>query len=148
VTWTSVTEVSLLLDTNVVSEATRKRPNPQVLAWMRASRHEATYISALVLGELRYGVERVRRHDPQQAAVREAWLQQLEDAYKDQIVPVDSKVADVWGRISVPDPLPRIDGLMAATALAHDWTFVTRNTKHVERTGVRLVNPWDDAGAS
>lgn len=138
-----MTEVSLLLDTNIVSEAMRRNPNPELLAWMRASRHEPTYLSVLVLGELRYGVERFRRHDPQQAAVREAWLEEIERRYADRIVPVDAKVADIWGRLAVPDPVPHIDGLMAATALAHDWTFVTRNTKDVERTGVRLLNPFE-----
>lgn len=136
--------MSLLLDTNIVSEPMRSSPNQKVLAWMRASRHEDAYVSVLVLGELRYGVERMRRRDPRQAEVHDAWLKRIEERYEDRIVPVDARAADIWGRIRVPDPLPMTDGLMVATALAHDWTFVTRNTKDVERTGVRLFNPFED----
>jgi predicted nucleic acid-binding protein len=140
--------VSYLLDTNVVSEPRRRNPEPRLLAWIRGARYDDAFISVLVIGELRQGVERMRRKDPRQAEVQETWLEEIEDRYSDRIVPVDAKVADVWGRISGPDPLPEVDGLMAATALAYDWTFVTRNTKHVERTGVRLLNPWETGGGS
>lgn len=136
--------MTYLLDTNVVSEPLRKRPSPQVLAWLRTVRHETTYLSALVLGELRHGVELKRRNDPRQAEVLEGWVAQLQERFADRVVPVDAQVADVWGRLHAADPLPPVDGLMAATALVHDWTFVTRNTKHAERTGARLLNPFED----
>jgi predicted nucleic acid-binding protein len=140
--------VSYLLDTNVVTEPRRRNPDPRLLAWIRGSQHDAAFISVLVMGELRQGVERMRRKDPRQAEVQAKWLEEIRNRYADRIVPVDAKVADVWGRISVPDPISRVDGLMAATALAYDWTFVTRNTKHVERTGVRLLNPFEAGGSA
>lgn len=73
----------------------------------------------------------------------ERWLGQLIDAYGDRIAPITSDVAQVWGRLNVPDPLPVVDGFLAATALVHDWTLVTRNVDDVGSTGVRLLNPFD-----
>jgi len=80
--------------------------------------------------------------DPQQAEVLVAWLDGLQAAYRDRIVDVDAAIATEWGRINVPDPLPVIDGLLAATALSKGWTMVTRNVADVDRCGVRLLNPF------
>lgn len=76
------------------------------------------------------------------AMVYETWLTQLGQDYGDQILPVTGEIAEEWARMSIPDPLPTVDGLMVATAKVHDLTFVTRNTAGLERTGVPLLNPW------
>ena len=93
------------------------------------------WLSVLVLGEIRHGVEQLARKDPEQAAVRERWLVDLADLCADRIVPVTADVADLWGRLNVPDRLPAVDGLLAATALVHDWILVTRNTTDVPGPG-------------
>ncbi|TCO32624.1 hypothetical protein EV652_104230 [Kribbella steppae] len=74
----------------------------------------------------------------------ESWSQRLIAGYADRIIPVTVDIAELWGRLNASSPLPLVDGLLAATALVHDWALVTRNTADVERTGVRLVNPFGD----
>jgi predicted nucleic acid-binding protein len=96
----------------------------------------------LVVGEIRRGIERLKRRDPDQAEVYEAWLGTVLHDHADRVLPVDAEAADEWGRMSVPDPVPVVDGLMAATAKARGMTFVTRNTADVQCTGVELLNPF------
>ena len=134
--------MNFLLDTNVVSEIRKKVPNAGVEAWFDSVSVDALYLSVLVVGEIRQGIERLSRRDPVQAEVFEQWLTELVDAYGDRIVPVTVDVAQIWGRLNVPDPVPVVDGLLAATALAHNWTLVTRNGKDVASTGVRLLDPF------
>jgi hypothetical protein len=134
--------VTFLLDTNVVSEIRKKVPNTGVEAWFDSVSADELFLSVVVVGEIRQGIERLARRDPAQAGVFEQWLTQLVDIYGDRIVPITIDVAQVWGRLSVPDPIPVVDGLLAATALAHDWTLVTRNGKDVASTGVRLLDPF------
>jgi toxin FitB len=141
--------VSYLLDTNIVSELRKgRRADPGVLAWHRSLEAGSTWLSVLVLGELRRGAESLRRRDPAAAAALDAWLRRLVEEHGDRILPVDASVADVWGRLNVPDPLPAVDGLLAATALAHDLTLVTRNLTHVRRTGARCFDPFQRANPS
>ena len=132
-----------LLDTNVVSELRKRAPDPHVLAWYEKVQGSQLFLSALTIGEIRMGVERARRKDPVKAAALEAWLTRLTDAYGDRVVPVDSAITDAWARLSVPDPLPVIDGLLAATAAVKNWTLVTRNTTDVQRSGVHSLNPFE-----
>jgi len=134
--------VSFLIDTNVVSELRKSAPDRNVQSWFDSVGSNAIYLSVLTIGEIRMGVERLRRKDPQQAEVLVAWLDGLQAAYRDRIVDVDAAIATEWGRINVPDPLPVIDGLLAATALSKGWTLVTRNIADVDRCGVRLLNPF------
>jgi toxin FitB len=134
--------VSFLLDTNVVSETRKSKPDPGVVSWLRSAPTDELFVSVLVIGEIRQGIERLARRDPDQAAALEMWLAELIDAYADHVVPVTIDVAQTWGRLNVPDPRPIIDCLQAATALAHGWTLVTRNTADVASTGVRLLNPF------
>jgi predicted nucleic acid-binding protein len=101
------------------------------------------YISVLVLGEIRRGIERLRRRDEIQANRYEGWLGVLRSSFEDRVLPVTEQVAEVWGRMGVPDPVPVVDGLMAATAQVHGLTFVTRNTAHFARTGVSIFNPFE-----
>jgi predicted nucleic acid-binding protein len=138
--------VSFLLDTNVLSEVRRRSPDPNVSAWLGSVQASELFLSVLVVGEIRHGVERLARRDRTQAEVFEQWLDELVRAYDDRIVPVTTEVADAWGRLNVPDPLPVVDGLMAATALVHGWTLVTRNTHDVAGAGVRVLDPFRAEG--
>jgi predicted nucleic acid-binding protein len=135
--------VSYLLDTNVVSEERKKeRMSTSYRAWRDSIAAQDLYLSVLVIGELRRGIELLRRRDPRQAAPLDLWLSNLERAHTARIIPIDAKIADLWGRIQVPNPLPAIDGLLVATAMVHDLVLVTRNIRDVEATGVRCHNPF------
>lgn len=135
--------MSFLLDTNVVSEVRRSRGAVLVKSWFDSVDAEDLYLSVLVLGEVRRGIERLRRRDTLQAAMFEGWLAQLRRDYADRIVPITAEIAEEWGRLNVPDPLPAIDGLMAATARVRGMTLVTRNTADLARTDVPLLNPFE-----
>ena len=134
--------MGFLLDTNVVSEIRKKKPHPGVSRWFSSVPESELFLSVLVIGAIRQGVDRLARHDPAQAEVFERWLAQLVAVYEDRIVPITTDVAEAWGRLNVPDPVPVVDGLLAATALVRDWTLVTRNTADVASTGVSLFNPF------
>jgi predicted nucleic acid-binding protein len=86
----------------------------------------------------------LERRDKVAAASLEAWLTDLLVAHADRVLPITLPIAERWGQLSVPDPLPVVDGLLAATAIVHDLTLVTRNVKDVARTGVSLINPFDE----
>lgn len=134
-----------LIDTNIASELRRgPRADPGVRAWADRARHEPVYTSVLVMGELLRGVELRRMKDPAAAAALEQWIRRILESYRDRILPVDQAVAERWARLGLPDRLPNIDGLIAATALVHDLTLVTRNVHDMARTGVRLFDPFVD----
>ena len=134
-----------LIDTNVWSELQkRERIHPGVQRWYAGIAKEELYLSVLVVGEVRRGIERLRRRDAPQAERLEQRLEQLKAAMRGHILPVSLSIAERWGRINVPDPLPVIDGLLAATVLEHDLILVTRNVADVERSGVSLLNPFVD----
>jgi toxin FitB len=134
--------VSYLLDTNVVSEIRRKSPHPGVEEWFASVSASELFLSVLVLGEIRQGIERLAPRNPKLATTLQRWLGQLVDGYGDRVVPITAEVADVWGRLNARKKLPVVDGLLAATALVRGWSLVIRNVKDVESTGVRVVNPW------
>jgi toxin FitB len=138
-----------LMDTDVLSEL---RKGPKANAGVRAfealvEREDAlVFVSAVTIGELRRGVEKVRhRGDAEQAAHLERWLDRVCAEYADQILTFDEEVAHVWGRLRVPHPENALDKQIAATALIHDLTLVTRNVTHFADTGVRLLNPFSEA---
>jgi predicted nucleic acid-binding protein len=135
--------LSYLIDTNVLSEL-RKGPrcDTRVAAWFADIPPENVFLSVLAVGEIRRGVERIRRRDARSARVLEAWLRRLVAEHSDRILPIDDAVAEEWGRLNVPDPIPVIDGLMAATARVHGLTLATRNLKDIKRTGAACVNPF------
>jgi toxin FitB len=135
--------MSYLLDTSVVSELRKPDPDARVLSWYGTVHPADLYISVLTIGEIRRGIERLRRRDPLQAVRLERWLTGLNVSYRDRIVGVDASIAEEWGRINVPDPLPVVDGLLAASAIVRDWTLVTRNVRDVKRCSVRLLNPFE-----
>ena len=135
-----------LLDTNIVSEIRKgNRAHRRLLAWFQSIEDDELFLSVLVLGEIRGGIERISRKDAAQAQALERWLSDLETNYADRIFPITGAIADRWGRLSAGDPPSVIDSLMAATALVNDLTLVTRNTDDVKRTGVNLLNPFEPA---
>ena len=134
--------MSVLLDTNVVSETRKARPAPAVAAWHAAAAPGTLFVSVLTLGELDKGIARLRRRDPGGAAALAAWREGLETLFADRLLPIDAAVAARWGALNAARDLPVIDSLLAATALVHDLTLVTRNLGDVTGTGVRVVDPW------
>lgn len=135
--------MAYLLDTNVVSELRKPRPHPAVAAWHARHTGAEAYISSLVVGEIRQGIERIRPRDPQRAEALERWLTGLLSAYRSRILPVTVEIAQEWGRMNAAVRPPVVDGLMAATAKVHRLTLVTRNVADVARTGVPVVNPFE-----
>ena len=132
-----------LLDTNVLSELRKgERADPGVRQWVEGLPDEELFTSVVVVGELRRGVELLRRRDEVAAVAIEQWLRRLVEGYADRVLPIELAIAERWGRLGVPDPLPVPDRLMAATALEHDLTLVTRNTRDVARTGARCLDPF------
>jgi predicted nucleic acid-binding protein len=137
--------MTYLLDTNVVSELRRRDPDPHVLAWYGTVTSAELFVSVLTIGEIRLGIERLRKKDGTRADLLEQWLRGLHASYGDHIIDVDADIAEEWGRLNAPDPLPVIDGLLAASAKLRGWTLVTRNTADIARSGVALFNPFDPA---
>lgn len=132
-----------LVDTNVISELRkRKQANEGVQAWFAENSSADMWLSVLVVGELRRGVELISRRDPDAAKSLGSWLRTIADDYSDRILEIDMAVALTWARLGVPDPVPVIDGLLAATALVHDLVLVTRNQADVVSTGVQILNPF------
>ena len=133
-----------LVDTNVVSELRKRdRANAGVLRWFDSCYADDLFLSVLVLGELRHGVELLRRKDKAAGRALDRWLRRLERDYSDRILLITSPICERWGRIGLDRPVPPVDGLLAATALEHSLTFVTRNITHVTSSGVDAMNPFD-----
>ena len=137
---------SYLLDTNVVSEARRSRPDSNVVTFLRSIRERHVCLSVLSIGELEKGAAIKRRSDPLQGERLMAWVETVERSYEDRILPVDREVARLWGRLSAARPRPIIDTLIAATAIVHGMTLVTRNVADMKDTGVPLIDPWAARG--
>lgn len=135
--------MSYLIDTNVVSELRKgSRCHPSVARWFADVADDDLFLSVLTIGELRRGLDGLQRRDSVSAAALNRWLRTLIESFEDRILAVDRPVAEEWGRLNVPTPLPVVDGLLAATAKTHGLSLVTRNTKHVSATGVSCVNPF------
>ena len=135
-----------LIDTNVISEARkRNKANPGVIGFLQRAQAEGDllYVSVITLGEIRRGIELIRhRGDARQARQLESWLSLLLQEFEDHILEFAHDEAQVWGRLRVPHPENAIDKQIAAIALTHDLTVVTRNLDHFEGLGVRLLNPF------
>ena len=133
-----------LLDTNVVSEVRKgRRSDPNVSNWYAGVIESQLFISSLTIGEIRKGIELARRRrDVDQAEALELWLRTVIQRFSGRILTVDTEEADTWGQISAIRPVPVVDGLLAATAMAHDMTLVTRNVSDVEGLGVRVLDPF------
>ncbi len=136
----------LLLDTVVLSELARPEPHPGVVELVQGAEPEGLYLSVLSLGELGRGIARLP--DSQRRRALERWLQrELIPWFEGRILPVDREVAERWGRLMAQGErqgrvIPAVDGLLAATALVHGLTLVTRNVRDFEATGVEVLNPW------
>lgn len=135
--------MTYLLDTNVVSELRKPRPDPGVARWFDAAEARELHLSVLVVGEIAQGIERLRLREPMRAGHLDTWLEGLQSRFADRIAPITTEVCLMWGRINAVSPLPVVDGLLAATALTHRWTLVSRNERDLARSGVRLLNPFD-----
>ena len=139
--------MNYLVDTNIISEIRKRdRCDTRVAAWYASIDEKSIYLSVLVLGEIRRGIERIRPSDPPQARALETWLNQVIKLFGDRVLPVDQAVADAWGRMGAARPLPTVDSLLAATAKVNGMTFVTRNAPDVAGVGVRVLNPFDWRG--
>lgn len=135
--------MSFLLDTNIVSDLRRPtRSHAGLQAWFTDQAPDALYLSVITLGEIRQGIEQLRRRDVRQAQVLGRWLDDLTRLYGDRLLPIDGLVADEWGRLRAVRTLPVVDTLLAATARVHELTLVTRNNKDFAGLGVTVLNPY------
>ncbi len=133
-----------LLDTNLVSETRKKRADAGVIAFLQETEASSLYISVLTLGELRKGVAKKKREDEFEAQRLAEWVEGLEYSFADRILGVDAATARLWGDWSSERPRPVVDTLLAATAVLHEMTLVTRNIRDVRGIPVKQLNPWRD----
>lgn len=140
--------MSYLIDTNIISEVRKgERCDANVAAWYAAIDDGDLYLSVLVLGEIRRGVERARPADSSRARALDRWLVAVTKAFAGRILAVDQAVADEWGRMSAKRAVPSIDALLAATAKIHGMTLATRNSADVAGLGADIINPFEPTGA-
>jgi predicted nucleic acid-binding protein len=135
--------VKFLLDTNIISELRKRdRAHPNVVRWVARTAVEEMGTSVIVLAEIRRGIELKRRRDPNQAKSLDRWFADMRTRLGDRVVPIDEPIAEAWALLGIPNPLPLIDGLLAATAKVHGLTVVTRNVVDISRTGVSVLDPF------
>lgn len=132
-----------LLDTVVLSELRKRDRNPNIVRWLTGASADDIFLSAVTIGEIERGIVRQRAKDAAFAEALESWLGRTIQAYADRILPVDTRVARRWGSLSARIGNDGADLLIAATALEHGLTVVTRNIRHFEPTGVALIDPFE-----
>jgi toxin FitB len=138
--------VSYLIDTNIISEIRKgARCNAHVSAWYASIADEDLFLSTLVLGEIRKGIELARSRDEGKAVALERWLREVESAFGGRVLGIDNAVSDQWGRMGAIRSVPVIDGVLAATALTNGLTLVTRNDRDVAGLGATVLNPFKGA---
>ncbi len=141
--------MSYLIDTNIISEIRKgKRCDKRVSAWYASIADDSLFLSTLVLGEIRKGVELARPRDAGKATALEHWLREVETAFDGRVLGIDNAVSDQWGRMGAIRPVPVVDGLLAATAMVNGLTLVTRNDRDVAGLGATVLNPFKDAHGS
>jgi toxin FitB len=131
-----------LLDTNVLSETRRRQADARVLAFLSGAESSGLYISVLTLGELRKGIVMKERSDADAAKKLAHWVDGLEYSFAERILGIDPAIAKLWGEWSAQRPRPVIDTLLAATAVVHDLTLVTRNRSDVLDLPLHIFDPW------
>ena len=135
--------MSYLIDTNIISEIRKgDHCHPQVAAWWQDASGSDLYLSALSIGEICKGIERVRPKNPQKAAMLEHWVEQVMVDFSDRVLAVTIGIAEEWGRISATRSISIIDALLAATAKVHGLMLVTRNEADMNNLGVEIFNPF------
>lgn len=133
-----------LIDTNIIFEIRKgRRCDPNVARWYEKNEDASLYLSVLVIGEIRSGIEKVRTKDTAKANALEQWLITVDKAFGERILPVDRAVAHEWGRLKAHRSLPVVDGFLAATAKIHRMTLVTRNTDDIADVDVSMLNPFE-----
>jgi predicted nucleic acid-binding protein len=137
--------VSFLLDTVVLSELRKTRPAGKVVRWIKAQKAQSLFVSVISVGEIERGIDRIRKTDAAFAAELELWLEALLRLYEDHVLPVSADAARLWGRLSARLGNDSVDLLIAATAMTHGLTVVTRNVRHFVPTGVAVIDPFDGA---
>jgi toxin FitB len=139
--------VTYLLDTNVLSEMRkRSRADRRVTAFSEHVGTRSIHTSWIVIAEMRRGAALARRRDPIQAKALDMWIAEVLESLGERVHPVDRPVAEKWADIMVPDPCSPMDALVAATALVHGLTVVTRNVSDFKNTGVAMLDPWTFEG--
>ena len=131
-----------LLDTDVLSELRRRRRNQNVVAWISAAAPADLFLSVVTIGEIELGIERQRTLNPEFAQELAAWLEMTLRAYSERILPLSVGIARRWGRLAARLGNKQLDLAIAATALDHGLTVVTRNVSDFEPTGVTFINPF------
>ena len=134
--------MSFLFDTVVLSELRRAKPSRKVVQWIKAQKADSLFISVVSIGEIERGIEKARKSDAVFAAELEQWLETLLNLYADRVLQVSANAARLWGRHSARLGHDGADLLIAATALTHGSTVVTRNVKHFAPTGARVFDPF------
>lgn len=135
-----------LLDTCVISELAKPRPNKKVAAWLDSCDEDAVFLSVLTIGEIQKGIAKLAKG--KRRSNIQHWLDtELRSRFAERILPIDQEVALTWGLIQGEaerqgSPIPTIDGLLGATAIAHNLTIITRNEQDIRPTGARTLNPW------
>jgi predicted nucleic acid-binding protein len=138
--------VNYLIDTSIISEVRKGGAcNPAVASWYASIDDADIYLSVLVLGEIRRGIERVRPRDAAQARALDDWFSEVQESFAERVLPIDQLVADEWGRMSARRPVSSIDALLAATAKVHRMTLATRNVSDIAGLGAEVVNPFEPA---
>ena len=138
--------MSYLIDTCCISELVKKKPNPKVVKWFADQDELSMYLSVITFGELRKGIEKLS--DSKKKKELNRWVKEdLHLRFKNRVLNITMEEVNRWGKILASaeqngKPLPAIDSLIAATALVHDLSVVTRNTQHMEGSGVEVINPW------
>ncbi len=138
--------MAFLIDTCVLSESSKRRPNDQVVAWLDSLEETLIHLSVLTLGEFHKGIAKL--NDSRKRQRLQSWVDdELAGRFRGRVLSIDERVANLWGKISGEAEkkgkrLPVIDGLIGATALVHGLTVASRNTADIARTGARVFNPW------
>ncbi|MBI5093708.1 MAG: type II toxin-antitoxin system VapC family toxin [Candidatus Hydrogenedentes bacterium] len=139
--------MNYLLDTCVISELAKRAPNANVIAWIESRKEETLFLSVLTLGEIQKGI--AKHSDDKRKKALQRWLDgDLRERFSDRVLPITERTALVWGQLQGEaerrgSPIPTVDGLLGATAIAEDLVVVTRNEEDIVRTGARILNPWE-----